>query len=375
MTQSLRILVLEPSGQLWGSERVLLELLDSLPAESVEPIVCCPPGGPIIDQLNRRGVQVIPAFTAELHKQNRLARVKALWRFLKTIRQVRPDVIYLSQAGAVKFGAVARKLLRVPVVVGVKLAEDIRYIASESSFSRNIDRFICVSNFIHDELRDSNTICQEQLELIYDPFVPQFDWDQVGPIATPDNLRMFACIARLAYSKGQDVVIEALAELQAQNVDCNVNFVGDADSSSTYGDELRELSRRRGVEDRCNWLGSRENFHDYGSSCVAWLCPSRRDPFPRVMLSAVDAGMFPIAWSGSGGPAEFIEASGGGILYHEQTACGLAQAMNQAMNLTPQERTQLVERGRAFVADRCNPVNNAQATLKVWRDCLDSNAL
>ncbi len=366
----MRVLILEPSGQMWGAERVLLELIDALPTGSVDLAVCCPPNVPILEQFRRRSIRYYDCFTEDLHKKSRPARVLALLRFLAVVRKWRPDVIYLSQGGCAKFGVWARKLLGVPVVAGVKLVEDIAYLSSATG--RQLDRIICVSSFIRRKFIENAVIDEHALELIYDPYVPHYDWSTTPPLLKPQHPDTFVCTARLAHSKGEDMVVWAASVLKREGCPVRITPAGDAEQESPFGETLSQLADEFDVADGYEWLGARSDFFHYGEGCVGWLCPSRFDPFPRVMLSSIDSGSFPIGWTGSGGPAEFISASGGGLLYEDTSPESIASAMKQAMSLSAEERRALVEGGRKFIREHCDPVRNAAGTLAVWAACANS---
>src|SRR5437660_12829561 len=94
-----RALILEPSGNLWGSERALLDFLGAASHSDWELGVCCPPRTPIIGELARLPVRTIPAFTRGLHRLNRRARAAAALRLALTVRRFRPDVLHANEAG------------------------------------------------------------------------------------------------------------------------------------------------------------------------------------------------------------------------------------------------------------------------------------
>jgi hypothetical protein len=85
-----------------------------------------------------------------------------------------------------------------------------------------------------------------------------------------------------------------------------------------------------------------------------------------VILEAWDAGAVPIAWMGSGGPAEIIEVSGGGLLYGEQTGESLGLQIRRVIEFEPEQRQALVERGRAWLSQNCDPVRYATRMLSYW---------
>src|SRR6516225_5496965 len=64
-----RTLVIEGSGELWGSERALLDLLDVLPRTDLA--ICCPAQMPLNDELNRRRLLVLPYYVYGLHLKSR----------------------------------------------------------------------------------------------------------------------------------------------------------------------------------------------------------------------------------------------------------------------------------------------------------------
>ena len=108
----------------------------------------------------------------------------------------------------------------------------------------------------------------------------------------------FLCVGRLHESKGQDVLIRALAHAPGVQVD----FIGPGDSRS-----LRTLAAALGVESRCRFVGLME-----GASVVramgnglATVIPSRIDNRPMVAIESLAAGT-PLVASRVGGIPEIF---------------------------------------------------------------------
>ena len=89
--------------------------------------------------------------------------------------------------------------------------------------------------------------------------------------------------------------------------------------------------------------------------CSVLACPSLREPLGRVILEAWEAGLVPVAYAGSGGAAEVIRRSEGGIVYSEQTAASLACALSRALSLSSDEAAALAANGRAWTRENCDP--------------------
>jgi glycosyltransferase involved in cell wall biosynthesis len=84
-----------------------------------------------------------------------------------------------------------------------------------------------------------------------------------------------------------------------------------------------------------------------------------------VIFEAWDAGCIPVAYAKSGGAAEIIEASGGGLLYADQSPACLADAIKGALSHTTLEREAMVARGRAWMKEHCSPERYAHEILTI----------
>lgn len=353
---------------------MLLDLLKSTPLMEWDVGVCCPPETPIIEELKKLSVTVFPTFIAGLHLKGTWSRLVALKNLTLTVLRFRPDLIYVNQAGVTRLALLAARINHIPVISSVKLVEDIERLETLKAKAEALPKIICVSQYIINGFKNNGIVPTRRLAMIYDPYEPEFDWKEGPREETSVTVDSFACIARVAYSKGQDVVLHALAELKRRDVSANVTFVGSSGPGEIFGEEMTNLTRELEVEDRANWVGTKKDFFAFGAGCIAWLCPSRHDPFPRVMLAALDAGTLPIAWVGSGGPAEMIKASGGGILYDRQNGRSLAEAMIRAMKMTNSARKDMVSKGRAWVHDHCSPTKSARKTVDLWAGVLDAKS-
>jgi glycosyltransferase involved in cell wall biosynthesis len=112
---------------------------------------------------------------------------------------------------------------------------------------------------------------------------------------------LIGAVARLAYSKGLDVLIQAFRD--AALPDARLVILGE-------GRERRRLERLLGPN--MTMPGFRTNIKDYYQAFDLFVCPSRREPLPLVMLEAFDAGL-PIVASTAEGCRELIEEYGGDL--------------------------------------------------------------
>ncbi|MFZ1102196.1 MAG: hypothetical protein WAN86_05020, partial [Hyphomicrobiaceae bacterium] len=120
------MLVIEPAGNLWGSERALLDLLDGLNARDIG--VCLPPRTQLEAELRRRNVKVYPYLLPDLHRRPRWRRAQAALAVLRACVEHRPELLYLNQAGIFRVAKPAADLLRLGIVAHARIFEDASYL-------------------------------------------------------------------------------------------------------------------------------------------------------------------------------------------------------------------------------------------------------
>jgi glycosyltransferase involved in cell wall biosynthesis len=372
-SDSRRVLILEPSGNLWGSERVLLDFLRAASTSAWQIGVCCPPNTPILEPLGALSVEVSPTFRANLHLQSRAQRMRATWNLLRTARHFRPALIYVNQAGATRIALAVGRILRVPVMTHVRLLEDVAYVASLRASAQTLPKVLCISHTIRRAFDKQSIVTPAQLEMIYDPYTMQSQSEASSFIFPFEGeAKVFSCVGRLAYIKGQDILLDALAVLRSEKIVAHALFVGEAGPDDGFGEELKCLSNKLSMGNQVYWAGFQAQATAHLARCVAQICPSRGEPLGRVVFEAWDAGTLPVAWAGSGGPAEVIEQSGGGLLFDEPNGDSLAQTLQEVLSMSREEKTNRIEAGRTWLRQNCDPATYASQMLQWLREVIST---
>jgi glycosyltransferase involved in cell wall biosynthesis len=354
-----RALIIEPAGNLWGSEQILLEFITRMP--NIQVAVCCPPKVPLIAELEKLSVRVFPYFIYALHEKSKLKRFWASVGVMRACYQFRPDVIFLNQGGCYQVTLLASVLFDLPIVAHIQIYEDVTYFCERHPSPRRLRGLVCISSSIAQEFRGCHRLSAVPQHLLYHSYVSRADQSLQSKV---DN--RVACVGRVVPVKGQDLLIRAIKRLvdDGEKIDCVM--VGDGPGH--FVRELKQVAGTGAAASHIHWLGYRADVVSVLANCVVVACPSHREPLGRVIFEAWDAGAVPVACEKSGGAAEIIAAADGGILYAEQTPECLAQAILAAVRLPQEAVSRLIRNGRQWMSKHCDPTRHGATLAKILSD-------
>ena len=338
----MKLLVIEPGLKLWGSERAFLDTVPELVRSNGKVVVLLPAGSELVPELRKLGVVIEHGPIDCLHRAPRSARLRAAWHIARQCRKHRIEKIYLNQAGLCRIAALVARLLRLPLVIHVRLLEDIERCARLTASRRAPIDLI----FISEDMRSRYPARIERwkrLSTVYDAYSP------TNAANGPDARKDFVCIGRLAKIKGQIDLVDAMAALQEQGLHAHLDIIGTAAPGDAYTSSLTTRIADRNLGPSIHLMGFRSDAAALLRQYRFVVVPSHYEPLGRVVMEAWDAHAVPIASFDSGGPAELIGRSGGGLLYRGRSAGTIADALKTAANLSPEAHAQLVTRGRTWM--------------------------
>lgn len=179
--------------------------------------------------------------------------------------------------------------------------------------------------------------------------VPETDWssceDQPAPF--PEGIN-FVCVGRLAWEKGQDVLLEAFSRVAERLAAARLTFVGDGPMAGQLASKAAEL----GLEDRVHFAGFRDDPAPYLFHADAVVLPSRWEGFPNVLLEALSAGVPVVATDCGGVSAEIVQPGVNGCLVAGENPLALADAMLGVLALRGQGRAAIRQTASRFEASR-----------------------
>ncbi|HEY1769793.1 MAG TPA: glycosyltransferase family 4 protein [Chthoniobacterales bacterium] len=355
-----RVLILEPIGNLWGSEQSLLEFAST--AADLRIAIYYPKESEFAVEVARLPTAAFPFFERDLHRRSKVRRIVACGRLLATALWFRPTVIHANQVGAVRYAQAVGRALGISVTTHVRFHEDVEYLSALGGKTHSISKIICISEYIQGLFKSTKTLSAKTV-CLYNAYRPKANWRRRVPMDYPPT---FACVGRFEKNKRQDLLLEAMSVLRRRGNLSRVIFYGRGRNGDSIDGQLKKMSERLGLKESTVWAGFHRNVVNLIGGCCAQVCPFECEGLGRVIFEAWDAGTIPIVWAGSGGPAELITKSGAGIVYAEQTAECLAKSLHEATLLSKNGRSALIRQGRRWLRANCDPENYAHSLASIW---------
>ena len=240
------------------------------------------------------------------------------------------------------------------------------------------ERVIAISNYVAEYLRQHYKLDNRTIRLIPRGIpIEKFHPTAVTPerLITlaqewriPDSANIVMLPGRLTRWKGHMVLIEAMERLQKK--DLFAVIIGSDQGRIEYRKELEEEIKQRGLEGRVRMVDHCNDMPAAYMLSTIVVCPST-DPegFGRVPVEAQAMGR-PIIASDHGGAQETILRGQTGWLVPPSDSNSMAMAIEEALSLTPTQRSMLATRAMAHVAENFTKAHMADRTLDVYAELL-----
>lgn len=164
-------------------------------------------------------------------------------------------------------------------------------------------------------------------------------------------------VGRLVEKKGLEVSIEAAARLHEEGISFSYDIVG----NGPMHDDLEELIKCRGLEEKVRLLGSVPNDRLTGlfNQCGVFVMPCVRassgdqDGIPVALMEAM-ACEIPVVSTNISGIPELVEDGVNGYLTDAKDVDGLAAVLKGLLVATPQHNRKLGRAGRRRIQEEFN---------------------
>ncbi len=340
--RSPRILFVSHTGQISGAEMVLLDIVGQRAAASAFLFE----DGPFRTALSARKLDVtvsrwgrgIGAIRRDSSLFEIVPRVGRFCAILFEMRGVarNSDLLYANSQKAFVLSALLTLLVRRPLVWHL---HDIISAEHFGSLQRRLQvtlanlaatkvvvpsQAVAAAFIAEGGRRDLVEVVPNGLDIEPEAATPAELRDQLG---LPKG-KLIGVFSRLAFWKGQHVVLGALAE--TPGVECI--FAGDAlFGEQPYAESLVRMVEQLDLEDRVRFLGQRADVPRLMRAVDIVVHPSiDPEPFGRTLVEAMLTGV-PVIGTDAGAASEILEAGKAGTLVPARNSGALASAIRRTL--------------------------------------------
>ncbi|MCK0123645.1 glycosyltransferase [Gelidibacter sp. F2691] len=304
------ILIIEPSGLLYGSEMVLLDIISNTNSGKYNYTVVLPQRNTFSKLLEAHNINFVELLNISSPFKKLISYVK-LYQYIKNNK---PDMIFVNQAGIQKVISHIANVFKIPVVSEISTLEDGLLVSKfKSKLHKQVKTYICNSDFIASKV----DIPSEKKAVLY----YGYEWKQLNPIVnTQKNPFRIALLGRISESKGHFLLVEAIADLVKRRSDINleVYFIGDAPHPSIEKN-IKSIIHSYGLDNLFIFRGFQTNIEQELNNMNIMVIPSIQEPFGRIYCESAEAKL-PCIVANSGGLGELAKRFNLGIQFEAKNA-------------------------------------------------------
>jgi glycosyltransferase involved in cell wall biosynthesis len=271
-----------------------------------------------------------------------------LSRYLRILRNEKPDVFLGYTAKPNIYGSLAARLLGIPVINNIA--------GLGTAFIKQGWLTGVVTQLYRTALRGSSTVFfqnPEDLALFVSERMVRKDRARLLPgsgldlgffkpgegTARDDGEIRFLLVARLLWDKGVREFVEAAEIVRRSHPNARFQILGFADVENRTAVPRSEIDRWAS-EGTVEYLGHSDDVRPFIASADCVVLPSYREGLPRVLLEAGAMGK-PLIATDVPGCRHVVEDGKNGFLCAVRSSASLAEAMVKMIELPPQERKKL----------------------------------
>jgi sugar transferase (PEP-CTERM/EpsH1 system associated) len=312
-----------------GAEVGVLKVVNGLQAKGLSTAICSlrPPSA-LEDQL-APGVKLFQL------GQQRGNSLRTVWRLCRTLVEERPHIIHTHSWSTLCEGLLAARLARVPVFVhGEHGTLDIRprTVAIQRWAWRHADAVLSVSSRLAEKMAAQVGFPLDRIRVIrngvdVERFRPRSKSLLRARLGLAPDALVVGTIGRFVPVKDQRSLINAIALLRADGVDCSAVLVGDG----PLREELQRLAAGHGVASHVHFLGERRDVHEIIPAFDVFALVSVSEGMSNTTMEAMASGV-PVVATRVGGADEIVVDGTTGRLVPASNPQALVAALKALLN-------------------------------------------
>lgn len=381
MVNTRNVLFLQSSSELYGSGKIILQVLRLYQSEGLNPVMILTGPGPIEEELKSLGITYYVQNLGILRRKylslnglwNRWQMNQSSYRFLNELDEKYKFELVYSNTLAVVVGAFWASQKRLPhiwhiheILLGPKiLVSFLRRLLDKSTPAP-----VVVSKAVENHWKSKLKLARPRVihnAIPYEEFLKD-DFDRINELKPHVDKLVITMIGRINPGKGQLFFLEIAQRVLKSYPQCKFLMIGDPfPGYESIESEINSTIGQEGLTESVFNLGLREDIPSILSSTDIFVLPSiLPDSFPTVILEAMAAGK-PVVATASGGASEMVEEGVTGFV----VPIGEVTLASQAIEKLVQDESLRIAfgtAGRVRVLNEYSEVNFEKNTIDhLWR--------
>jgi glycosyltransferase involved in cell wall biosynthesis len=342
MDERKKILYVITKSNWGGAQKYVFELATGLPKSQFEPVVVLGGNGMLTEKLKSSGIKTISLPNLE-RDINFFKEFSVLKDLIKIFWRERPDVVHLNSSKIGGLGSLAGRIYNILnlLTINHKLQTKIIFTAHGFAFNEDRPKIIKIILFILNYITIlwcHKTIVINEREFNQVKKLPftgkKLEFIYIGARAIKglrvskdaDSPLSIGTLSELTKNKGLEYAIEAIARLKNKNITFTV--IGPDGGEAK---RLEKLIQERGISDRVQLLGFKENATSYLHLFDIFTLTSVKEGLPYAVLEAGLAEL-PVVASNVGGIGEIIEDGKSGILIEPKNVEQIVESLSKLID-------------------------------------------
>lgn len=343
------ILFLHAGAEMYGADKVLLDLVKRLDKNKYNPLVILPTNGVLVDAFKQENIEVIvipyPIMRRKFFNlkgliQYAFGMVKYTNKIIQIAKKRHIDLVHTNTAATLE-GSIVGKRMCIPQLWSIHeiiVSPQIMYTVTSRLIARYSSITITDSKAVKDHLDASGYFQENAVKVIYNGvdsnrFKPDNDCSYLyEEWNLPKSARIIGMMGRVNSWKGQRDFLKAANIIMEKYPDVYAIFVG----AAFEGEEWRELELAEAIEqspykERIVNVGYRTDSEAIYKLYDIFVLPSTNpDPLPTVVLEAMATGK-PIVGYKHGGICEMVQDGYNGLLAEVRNPEDLATKIEEML--------------------------------------------
>ncbi len=385
----INILYLHAGAEMYGADKVMLDLIKGLDKEIYNPYVILPTEGVLVDKLREADidVEVVPYpimrrkyFNPKGIFQYFCGLIKYSNIIVKRAKQKNINIVHTNTAATLE-GCFVRHKLKIPqlwdiheIIVNPKFM----YKFTSKIISKYADVTITVSEAAKNHLNASGYFSDNAVKVIYNGvdsmhFSPDNECEYLyEEWNIPRDVRIVGMVGRVNSWKGQGDFLEAANMLMEKYADLYTVLVGGVFEGEEWREkELADKIEKSPYRDRIINMGYRTDSKAIYKLFDVFVLPSTNpDPLPTVVLEAMSTGK-PVVGYRHGGVCEMVKENYNGLFANVREPKDLAKKIDILLE-NDQLRKEMGENSRKRLVEKFSMSSYIRNYSEAYNSLVDS---